>query len=647
METSAIVQRLEIANTILSSTMGNAQFRDDCTGQTCKGPISPPKQKQDNIVTSVREGEDAPPPSRTSRGKYVLKTIKTTLKDIFDPPEPERLPPKRHAPKHMIYGCNSADEHFACVDEICGKVANLHGKEGLDVMGFDFRVVHHPESCNCVGVEREEDDLTDSEADPDEMKEGYMESSEGEDDEYGQFDEESEGEAESFLVPLGTPLKIPEDKLSDTSQFPNNSTSNFHLQTSPYTSAAVSRNTSVVSLFSLATHNTDFSNPTADSSSRRRGGGTRNSRFPLSTIASAANIFVMEQDSCALRLHHTSSNTMITAENHSKFLADGKFYDELARVCMEYAQKVMMEEADLEWVTVSDEPTKSYGAIVSKDFLERRQTAKDNKAKHKTLLVVTGKGEVTAGVFSRRHSLVTSMDAGTALPFIREARQRDMDIVMLDPNALGYRNGMDVVERSLEHFFLDQSSLDENEEVYILAHSMAGAQIVRFFINSASCHSRPPTPASEVSSVSNATSNDSNGNSNSGTSATDNNNVGDQKLQRLHLLQRIRAFAFTDSNHNINWVKNHPVLSQALTGPPSLYIKSHKVHEKAKELGETHHDCQFWRHRFGDIKTLWAGTHEHALTNYTARAHIWEHFDMFLREGPSEEGQSSVVTGLQ
>ena len=56
-----------------------------------------------------------------------------------------------------------------------------------------------------------------------------------------------------------------------------------------------------------------------------------------------------------------------------------------------------------------------------------------------------------------------------------------------------------------------------------------------------------------------------------------------------------------------------------------MYIKSHKVHEKQKYLGELHHDCEYWKHRFGTIKTIWAGTKEHALTNYTSRYHILDH----------------------
>jgi hypothetical protein len=631
--------------------MGNAHVRESqqvsCGTQRCGKIVPPTAKKQEannNLVTSVRAIEEITTTrTQPSRGKTVLKTIKATLKDIFDPPEPERLPPKRFPPKQLLYGCTTADEHFDYIDEVCEKVANLRGREGLELMGFDFRIVHHSKNCECPGVEHEEDDLTDSELDPEEMKEGYMESSE-EGDDFGQFEEESDSEqktdAQMFMVPIGSPLKIPEDKLSEIAELSNGT--NFHVQTSPYTSANISRNTSTLSLFSLATHNTEFSNPTADGSRRMMSGGSRRAsgRFPLSSIASSPNVFVMEQDSCALRLHHTSTNTVVTAENHNTYLADGKFYDELARLCMEHAQEVMMEEAGMEWVTIQEEP--KYGAIVTKGFFENRKTARDNNAKHRTLLVVTGKGQVEAGMFSRRHLLVTSMEAATALPFVREAQHRHMDIVMLDPNALGSRHGMDVVEKSLEHFFMGQNSLTEDEEVYILAHSMAGAQIVRFFIDNSSCHRKPPpAPSSASSSVSDASSNVSNGTSNGSTAATDNSSVVDRKAQRTFFLEKVKAFAFTDSNHNINWVKNHPKLRHALTGPPSLYIKSHKVHEKAKELGEAHHDCQFWRHRFGEIKTLWAGTHEHALTNYTSRAHIWEHFDQFLKDEPSQLNQES------
>jgi len=35
----------------------------------------------------------------------------------------------------------------------------------------------------------------------------------------------------------------------------------------------------------------------------------------------------------------------------------------------------------------------------------------------------------------------------------------------------------------------------------------------------------------------------------------------------------------------------------------------------------------FWEHRFGKIRTLWAGTADHALSNWAGHDHIWLHFD--------------------
>lgn len=575
--------------------------------------------------------QDAAPTKRTG----VLSSIKSTLKNILDPPEPERLPPRRRVPKHMLYGCETADDHYEYIEAVCAKVKELKGQEGLTAMGFEYRLVHHAPTCTCPGVTHDndnDDDLTDSEDDENELNEGYRSdvskdqigdnSKEEEGDEFGQFADPSLQEIdenhsnEPVFVPLGTPLKT----FDATTKSRNSSSNNL----------SMSRNSSTTSLFSLATHNTTAGSSYGNTSSGRN--GKSGGRFPLSSIASQQQNTVMAQDACAFRLHHVpSGGTMVTPENHLQFVADGDMYDELARLCMQYAEERMMEEGDLEWMTICKE--RKFGVLASKSYLSHVRADNginsESTNKRKILVVVTGKGEVSAGIFSRRHLLVTSMEAATALPFIRGAKERDMDIVMLDPNALGYRLGMDVVEASMEQLFLNnddggdgesktkQTSVGE-DDIYILAHSMAGAQIVRFFMNNPSSYSRPPSPgANNVSG---------NGKETSTASVTE-----IKESQKANLLQRVQALALTDSNHNINWTKKHPSLTQLLTGRSSLYIKSHKVHEKAKRLGEAHHDCQFWRHRFGNIKTLWAGTHEHALTNYTARKPIWEHFDSFLK----------------
>jgi len=308
----------------------------------------------------------------------------------------------------------------------------------------------------------------------------------------------------------------------------------------------------------------------------------------------------------------------------------------VAAACTEYAQSILVRETRLEWVPVIDDGD-DVQALVSRSILvanqeEERNDPNDNnnnptqvlRKPKPVLLVITGKGMVRAGIFSRRLLITMGIEAATALPFLREAVRRDMDLVVLDPNARGDRRGMEVTTTSLETLFLHPTngrrrSLAAHRDVYVLAHSMAGAQLTRFLIDKLSTTS---------------------------TSEADADTSNDQTAAAVSFFQNIRAVAFTDSNHNINWTKQKGVpaaLTDFLVGPACLYIKSHKVHENAKALGERHHDCQFWKHRFGNIRTLWAGTREHALTNFAARHHIWEHFDSFLTTTTPQHHPSRLV----
>jgi len=676
--------------------MGNSQFRD--AERTCgKFPAPIAHKRKQNIAESFRTTEKdltltaestvvrvssaTTATSATTNSTHnagaakespggVLTVISSTIKGILDPPEPERLPPRRHAPKKMLYGCETVDEHFVYIQDICARVSNLKSKEGLDAMRFEYRMVHHRENCSCpdAPVDSSNLELTDSDE-----NDGYCSDlSKDEDDEYGQFEQPTflENEAalslsarercfgatssnddnrvtlsdslkqsiagknpaqendsdEPIMVPIGIPIREHDSRRGGNSVVSASTN-------------ALSRSSSAVSMFSLVTHNTEEYSNAAGSKQSQQQRRNNSGRFPLSSIAGQPSSHVIEQDACALRLHHIPSGTMVTNENYLEFVADGEMYDQLARLCMEYTQEIMMEEGDLEWRTICDKRT--FGALVSKSYPGNNTSdiaAATTKKKRKTLLVVTGKGQVTAGIFSRRHLLVTSMESACALPFIREAKKRDMDIVMLDPNALGSQFGLDVVEASLMKLFLEngrQDTGDEEEDIYILAHSMAGAQIVRFFMNNASSYSRPAAPSSG--------SNNCTADSTSGRNTARSTCLGGSKDEsaREALMQRVQAIALTDSNHNINWTKKSPAVMEFFTGPRSLYIKSHKVHEKAKKLGEVHHDCQFWKHRFGNIKTLWAGTHEHALTNYTGRFPIWEHFDSFLNKESVTDGATA------
>ena len=70
----------------------------------------------------------------------------------------------------------------------------------------------------------------------------------------------------------------------------------------------------------------------------------------------------------------------------------------------------------------------------------------------KTLIIVTGKGKVRAGIFSRQ-LLCSGMEASTALPMAIEAKKRGMKIFILDPNVRGDRNVMATFEQPMHALF--------------------------------------------------------------------------------------------------------------------------------------------------------------------------------------------------
>ena len=507
-------------------------------------------------------------------------------------------------PKKLLWGCTDAKEHYEYIVDACKRVENLHGNEGLQELGLQFQVVHNPLTCKCDDVDLEDlgryNDINSNSYD--ELDPSHWEEEERRNGPEYAMEEE-------YIVPIGTPLldniiaastsitngqkqdrsdrdlscgpdcSHPHDVLSSSRDMEEDTT----LPTSP----------SNVSLFSLATHHTWSSGEDRD--------GTE-----------------LDHD-CALRLVHVPPAsvdrppTLIEADNYETFIANGKMYDEVSRLCSEYAQMIMMKEGGLCWVTICED--RGIRAMITGDRMADQAAGRKIKRKKNVLLIITGKGKVRAGIFSRRHIIATGLESSTALPFVREAKRRNMDIVILDPNANGDANGMDTVDTSLRYLF--PRTNERKEDIFVIAHSMAGAQIVRYLhgdkqVGKDPCH------------------------------------TGDEQEAQV-LFRMIKAVAFTDSNHNINWTKKtNPQLTEMLVGPSCLYIKSHKIHQDdPKELGALHHDCQFWRHRFGDIRTIWAGTHEHALTNYTARHYIWDHFDTFIDDvwdADDESGEDDILS---
>ena len=319
-----------------------------------------------------------------------------------------------------------------------------------------------------------------------------------------------------------------------------------------------------------------------------------------------------------LQLYHLQSKTFINEGNRKHFIADGEMYDQIARFCQEVVHEMMIHEADLEWFTIcndtlhnddnnnidySDEQcneqirvliSKNLKATMQKSFNEKNLP--DTNERHaQTLVIITGKGKVRAGIFSRQHLLTTGMESSTAFSFVREAVKRNMNIVMLDPNARGDEESMNTFEKSLSQLFsfienVDHENHDHlNNSYYVLAHSQGGAQLVRFLL---------------------------------------------QQKQYNLLLSQINAIAFTDSTHNIQWVKENHILKSFLTSERCVYFKSSNVEHdhdwENHKTGDHVEPDEFWEHRFGNIKTIWAGTKEHSLMNWEARHLIWDHFELCI-----------------
>ena len=301
---------------------------------------------------------------------------------------------------------------------------------------------------------------------------------------------------------------------------------------------------------------------------------------------------------CECRLFHVESNTMITGENLLNFIAYGDMYDEICRMCQEYAQDQMVDEGGLIWATICEDSGKGnpIRALVDEDHSERPGPI---------LLVITGKGKVRAGIFSRQHLMTTGIEASTALPMVREAKRRGMKVAMIDPNARGEREGMSTFEMSVRALFGHTDWNKEGAEdkqgpftsayfnpylhdcpLYVLAHSAAGGQLCRYLLD-----------------------------------------------QAHHMLPQIACIVFTDSTHNIQWAKRHESLSRLLESPACVYLRSSNVRNDddwaSKQAGDVAEVDHHWRRRFGNIQTLWAGTAEHSLIVASSFAVIWEHFDRF------------------
>lgn len=586
----------------------------------------------------------------------------------------------------LLWGCNTHSEQCAKIEHAIQTAATATAmtvdhdddtpqqqQQSLLLLscGFEYRIVHAvPPFCHCNSTDNSSSDHGDTfvqQNQKHEENDRQMSDLEDEDDFDFINDETHENENNNendkeFMVPIGVPLH---KSLSSHLLLMNDNDEDNNFKPS------LTHSISNLSLFSLSTH--------LSTSSSQQQTNQHNTTHNHQDDKDDTEI----PHYCALRLVHVPTNTPLNVHNHTHYIAPGPMYDAIADLCTRAAHEIMHQLLSLETVhialpnknttTAHQQPPKTSTA-----FVHRRQqittttTSTTPQPPRQILIIITGKGQVRAGIFSRRLLITHGLEAATAISFLHEAitntrrtnnnnnnhskegedQQKDENSIhnhhhhhphliwdelwMLDPNALGEQHAFAIVSASLDHILQQQTQTQTDKDdiqtsssslpsfqIYVLAHSMAGSQLVRYL------HAQMMNqPSSQKNHLDDHTS-----------TTTTTPRVSSSSS----LFPSIRAIAFTDSNHNIQWTKKDtPELYEFLQGDACVYIKSISKHEhsmtstsvrsrqqssQSYPLGKVYHGCSFWKHRFGNIRTIYAGTREHALTNYAARQYIWNHFD--------------------
>jgi hypothetical protein len=526
------------------------------------------------------------------------------------PPPP---PPPRGGV--LLYGCISPEEHYACVATKLHAIRDGHGRVGLEAAGLEYRLVP------CMEHTIVPEEITpNATVDAPLVYDGNGDN-ESNDHDQETSDNEEEGEA-SFLELRNAAIMVSKpNPPADEGQYKNNI---------PTTNSLRSIDGSFLSM-ETPSHGviTTLSGPTLLNSFECAAITATDAPPFDSLVEGIGNVkntpptALMFCNLCRHRLFHVQSNTMVTDDNRREFVADGDMYEEVARLVQEVAQDIMIEEGNLRWVTIeasnSSDSTRNSAnknrpedmrVLMSKDHPMLTGDAVPHEKGRPTILICTGRGKVRAGIFSRQHLIGTSIEAATAMPLVRDAVSRNLYIVILDPNVHGDRNGFVTFEKSMEYlsgYFNVEKQEEERRDnnsarremscrdMYVLSHSASGGHMARYFLDR--CNSA--------------------------------------------FLRNIRAVAFTDSTHSIQWAKTEERrrLYDLLQGDQCVYFRCSRPGDGVAgdgnkwylhpAGGEVQTDT-FWQHRFGKIRTLWAGTNEHSLANWHAHAKIMEHFDSFL-----------------
>lgn len=88
----------------------------------------------------------------------------------------------------------------------------------------------------------------------------------------------------------------------------------------------------------------------------------------------------------------------------------------------------------------------------------------------KLLVLICGSGRIMAGLWSVGVCAYSGLNAGSMLPMISEAKKRQMEIIILNPNAVGFFGSAGHVTSSFNEFIIPAKP----SKVWIVAHSFGG-----------------------------------------------------------------------------------------------------------------------------------------------------------------------------
>lgn len=462
----------------------------------------------------------------------------------------------------LLRGCETPEEHCERIKTILEAIKKLHGSEGLEAIGLEYRIVpcdeHKPavitfnDSCKLSSDDEQIDNII------------------------------VEGEA-AFAAMAGHRTRIASSLLQPD------------LMETEMTA-------------SLRSNDGSYCSANAPSHCAEIGTTPSLAALDADDYCCDDNTTAPDRDKtfchlCSLRLFDIKSSTMVDSDNRKEFIADGDMYEAVSRLVQERAQNIMMEEGGMEWVTVGkacQEDAEPIRFLINSDHPWLTRECGNARP---TLLICTGRGKVRAGIFSRQHLICSGLETATAVPLVRDAVTRHLNVVIVDPNVHGENQGFVTFQKTMdsleEYFGVSQDWKMEEKlpcrDLYVVSHSASGGHMVRYFLNK--CDSE--------------------------------------------FLRNIRAIAFTDSTHSIQWAKAESTkcLYDMLQSDQCVYFRCAREGDGIAgdgnkwylhPAGEQVLTDSFWRHRFGTIPTMWAGTNEHSMTNWYSHAKIWEHFDNFL-----------------